>query len=429
VTLSMLGMLFPWAPCANPPTPAWVETFPSNPDQYIGIGHAVKASHPASYRETAQSMALAQISREISIQVQSENALTQSEHGKDWAEAYSQKITTASQNQLSGYQLEKVYETGTDFWALYTLDKEVYQKALDRKEQIFALWLENETLGLDYDLQSRQIQQAVDRYVKIKQAYAKEYPPQSMQIGASELSSKLYTMATAKIQNALRKTELVSLPEVWSYSLSEPISIKSTHPVEVFLADLATGTKWNGPLSLSVNSWLIPTKSPCQVATNGEGHLDLAPLFLDCGLAPGRWSVRWMGPDDSLSIEKTAQWRPLDLALEFQQEGPTIPTKVLSQFRSEISSHPNPYCRIVSGNSQAPNQVSLPKLEIRLHEMIEDSLEGMYFCAIRGEVFWPGISTRNEVSGKAGHSNRERARSKAVRDLVNAIFQAGGSRR
>src|SRR5262245_10107536 len=66
--------------------PSWVTRFPHDPEKHVGVGHASKRDQPRDYRAAAQSQALAQISREISLVLKTENLLTQSEGPGGWQE-------------------------------------------------------------------------------------------------------------------------------------------------------------------------------------------------------------------------------------------------------------------------------------------------------------------------------------------------------
>ncbi|MDB5103663.1 MAG: hypothetical protein JWP91_1352, partial [Fibrobacteres bacterium] len=155
--------------------PAWVERFPFDPERYTGIGHADKRAYPGDYRDRAQASALAQISREISVRVTSENEATLTENPGGREETFSQHTSTVSGNPLEGYRLEGVYETSGEFWAWYSLDKERYRQSLEEQARAFYDWLEREAAAVDAALEAGRIQEAVDRYGGLRTAYRTEY--------------------------------------------------------------------------------------------------------------------------------------------------------------------------------------------------------------------------------------------------------------
>jgi hypothetical protein len=148
------------------------------------------------------------------------------------------------------------------------------------------------------------------------------------------------------------------------------------------------------------------------------GRLDLVRPFLECGLKPGNWTVTWMGPDRQAAHRNVeAAWNRIDLTLILHTDllpGPEPPV-LMAQLKSALASLNSPCYRIVPGNTVRPS------LEIRLREMSRDSLDGMFFTSLRADVAMPGMAGPVEVRGKAGHTDRDRADARAVRDFAREV--------
>jgi hypothetical protein len=430
--LLLLLALLPALLRAEAPPPSWVERFPHDPDRYIGIGRADKRSHPGDYRELAQTAALAQISREISVEVKAENTATQTESGKAWEDAYAQRISTATRNELTGYLLEEVYETGTGFWALYSLDKDVFRKSLDEKERRFAAWLDGEAAALDSDLEARRIQMALDRLERIRKEYETAWLGHPLLRNRSGGIPERYAAASGKVETAVRRAMLSVTPSAWTFSLApRPAHRKDRAPngagglpsgAAVFLSDAASGARWKGPLSLTLTERFQPEKGPCEVETDAEGRLDLAHPFLECGLDPGAWRLSWMGPGGrDVHIEVEADWARTEMALSIQPDrirpdGIRADGIPVAGLQAALAGMKSPYCAIVPG---APG--GRPILEVGIREVTLDSLDGVYFSSLRAVVTVPGLGGPLEVRGKAGHADKDRAKARAIADFVKAV--------
>ncbi len=411
----MAALLWVTVPGATERPPSWVSRFPHDPDQYIGIGHVDKHSHGGEYREMALSAALAQISREISIQVKAENSSKQSEISEVWEESYHQQITTASQNKLSGYQLADVYETENEFWALYTLDKTTFLKAEEEKEKAFATWLSTEDVSLDSDLEARLIQSIVNRYSRIQHAYLAFEENHAIQAGYASAISAKYAEISGKIQRIINYTELVAEGAPWIFRVDCIPKLKNHYSAQVYLVDTRTKEKWKGPISLYAVERYHNKKPVCQMETNTSGQLNLSKPLLECKLEPAIWTLDWLAGEYTLHMDVEVKLQPTEMSLVFKADGLPISGNLSSRIQKEIAALHSPYYRIV------PAHAGIPEYEFHLQSIVQDSLEGMYFTSISATVLFPGSTTPWKVWGKSGHSNKLQSQERAIFDLVREM--------
>jgi len=115
--------------------PSWVKTRPISNINYIGIGRSSKIKSPYKYLKLAKNNALNDISSEISINVSSSSVLSSVETQAGFVDSYSSLIKSKTKNDLEGYELVKTYETETDYWCYYTLNKNKYSDLRKVKRQ------------------------------------------------------------------------------------------------------------------------------------------------------------------------------------------------------------------------------------------------------------------------------------------------------
>jgi hypothetical protein len=423
-SLLAAGMM-PLASFAGKAPPAWVGAFPHDPDRYIGIGRADKRSHPGDYREVAQAEALAQISREISVQVKAENTATQREDASGWEENYAQRVNTLSRNELTGHELAGVHETSEEFWALYTLEKEGFRRSLDEKEARFGEWLERESEALERELAGRRIQSAVDRFKRIGKEYETSYEGNPLLSGRTSAIPARYGAVSWKVEANAGSAELAAIPDVWTYSLAQGRKMKSGNGiseggesgrVEVVLLDGKNKEKWKGPLSLTIRNRSDAMARECRVETDAEGGLDLERPFRECGLKAGLWRVEWTGTGGrKVYADVRAEWKRMDLGIVVRAEGVSGQDETIARFKEALAGTRNPAFRVVQAAG------SSPCLEVRILELSHDSLEGMHFQSLRAEVSIPGLAEALVVRGKSGHADKVRARSRAIADFIKAL--------
>ena len=126
VSLAVLLFLLLLTSCSfTPKQPEWVLQNPVDNAYYQAVTHLSKKV-PA-YGDLARENALREISSQISVQIDSDIALTETEaNGIPSSDLISQ-IRSSSRNKLSGVQLAGVYQTDKDYWAYYRLSKSEFR--------------------------------------------------------------------------------------------------------------------------------------------------------------------------------------------------------------------------------------------------------------------------------------------------------------
>lgn len=137
--ISLLAIILSISCGSNKPavdsSPAWVKTRPFSDLDYIGIGKSSKVKSPYKYLELAKNNALFDISSEISVNISSSSVLSSIETQKGFVDTYSSLIKSKTQNNLEGYELVSSYETETDYWCYYKLNKEKYKAIVEKKRR------------------------------------------------------------------------------------------------------------------------------------------------------------------------------------------------------------------------------------------------------------------------------------------------------
>ncbi len=115
------------------PKPAWVTGRPVSSADYIGIGIASKTR--PDYQETAKKNALNDLASEISVQVEGNSLLYTLDRKYKFDEEFTSTIRTSTQERLEGYELVDTYESGSEYWMYYRLDKEAHARAKAARKQ------------------------------------------------------------------------------------------------------------------------------------------------------------------------------------------------------------------------------------------------------------------------------------------------------
>ena len=116
-------------------SPTWVKIRPLSEVDYVGIGKSSKIKSPYKYLQLAKNNALGDISSEISVNISSSSVLSSVETQQGFVDTYSSLIKSKAQNSLEGYELVSAYETETDYWCYYKLNKEKYNTLRKKKRQ------------------------------------------------------------------------------------------------------------------------------------------------------------------------------------------------------------------------------------------------------------------------------------------------------
>jgi hypothetical protein len=118
---------------ADPPD--WVSTRPALPGYYIGISSASKAQYGEDAAATAQKRALADLSGQIRVVIESTSILHTTQFQGVAGQNFSERIQSASTEDLEGYELVASYENETDQWAYYRLNQATYERIRQERKR------------------------------------------------------------------------------------------------------------------------------------------------------------------------------------------------------------------------------------------------------------------------------------------------------
>ena len=157
--------------CSGPknlvePPPEWIQKRPQTSGYYIGIGSANKIQFPNDAAERAQQSALAELSSQIRVSIDSRSILNSSQSHGYAGQTFSETITSASAEDLEGFERVGYYETQTDVWTFYRLNKTTYKRIRgERKAAAIELagdfWISGQAA-----LATSDIQQGLDRFIR-----------------------------------------------------------------------------------------------------------------------------------------------------------------------------------------------------------------------------------------------------------------------
>jgi len=97
-----------------------------------------------------------------------------------------------------------------------------------------------------------------------------------------------------------------------------------------------------------------------------------------------------------------------------------VPMTALARLKEALLISSGRSYRIVP-DDPAKGNLHRPILQVRIEDVMLDSLEGMHFASIRASVRLPGMASSVEVTGKAGHADTERALSRAVLRFIAMV--------
>lgn len=109
------------------PAPEWVGNRPHSPSYYIGIGSCSKANQPYDYQTIAKKNALNDLASEISVRVQGQTFLNSLEVNKSFSEEFISNVSTSTDAKIEDYEIAGTWESKSEFWVFYRLDKGRYQ--------------------------------------------------------------------------------------------------------------------------------------------------------------------------------------------------------------------------------------------------------------------------------------------------------------
>lgn len=106
--------------------PDWIRTRPLKSGVYLAIGSSPKRSG-VDHVGNARTQALNDIAAQISIEVSGNSLLHQLETNDRYREDFQSTVRSSTMARLEGYELTDQYETETEYWALYELNKETHR--------------------------------------------------------------------------------------------------------------------------------------------------------------------------------------------------------------------------------------------------------------------------------------------------------------
>lgn len=109
------------------PRPAWVQGKPISSLYYSGIGVARKIDG-TDFIATAKNNALNDLASEISVTVSSNSFFYQVENDANLRAEFQMNTKLKSKESLEGFELMDTYESATEYWVYYRLDKASHQQ-------------------------------------------------------------------------------------------------------------------------------------------------------------------------------------------------------------------------------------------------------------------------------------------------------------
>lgn len=114
--------------------PAWTKAKPVDPFAYIGIGVApIQAD--GSHLQRAKNAALADLSSEISVEVNASSMLYQLEQNRQFREEFRAQTELSTLETIDEYEMVDSYESGGYYWLQYRLDKATYARQRAAKKR------------------------------------------------------------------------------------------------------------------------------------------------------------------------------------------------------------------------------------------------------------------------------------------------------
>lgn len=104
-------------------SPVWSKSRPKSDYYYIGIAKIEKKLYPSDYSEMAKRIALADLSSEISIKIESNSILSSYETNLNFTSDFQQYVETQTKKDLSGFEMVEDYETKKMYQVYYRLSK------------------------------------------------------------------------------------------------------------------------------------------------------------------------------------------------------------------------------------------------------------------------------------------------------------------
>lgn len=123
--------------------PEWLKSRPVSSAYFYGIGTTPKVGGSVFYEEKAKEKALADLSKQISTKISSEQNLYRMEDNKGVYEYYQSRVRARSEEYLEGYEYVDKWEDLSNYYTFYRLSKsEFYARKEQRKKEALQLSLE-----------------------------------------------------------------------------------------------------------------------------------------------------------------------------------------------------------------------------------------------------------------------------------------------
>lgn len=115
-------------------TPDWVRQRPTLSSYYIGVSSASKIQFGADADATAKKRALADMTSQIRVVIESTSNLHTTQFQGVAGQNFSERISSASAEDLEEYELVGTHEDATDNWAYYRLSKATYERIRNERK-------------------------------------------------------------------------------------------------------------------------------------------------------------------------------------------------------------------------------------------------------------------------------------------------------
>ena len=114
--------------------PEWVMHRPVSSSYYIGVSSASKTQYGEDANATAKKRALADMAGQIRVSIKSTSTLITTQFKGIAGQNFAEQISSASAEDLEGYEQVGTYEYATDFWAYYRLSKAKYERIRNERK-------------------------------------------------------------------------------------------------------------------------------------------------------------------------------------------------------------------------------------------------------------------------------------------------------
>lgn len=161
VGLSACGGTQKWAV-----PPDWVLQRPTLSGYYIGVSSASKMQFGADADATAKKRALADMASQIRVVIESTSILRTTQFQGVEGQNFSERISSASAEELEEYELIGTYEDATDHWAYYQLSKTTYERIRNQRKMATLEVAGGHWMSAEYARAEGRVAAALDFYIR-----------------------------------------------------------------------------------------------------------------------------------------------------------------------------------------------------------------------------------------------------------------------